>query len=141
MDLALNQFVFDRINFVNIIREHQALGAHTDIIVFQSTEVKTYRWTHPGARPMGNRNSNQCSKCHRLKTLSPKRNNDDRFSIVLKCSACNWEKMFEVPNGFKWCQGESPSKGADRGAWMVMAEPNTADSDSRATEHDNMDIA
>jgi hypothetical protein len=139
MDLALNQFIFNRINFVNIIREHQALGAHTDIIVFQSTMIKTYRWTHPGARPMGNRNSNQCSSCHRLKTLSPKRNNDDQFSIALKCSECNWEKKFKVAEGFRWCQGESPSKGGDRGAWLVFAESNSGVSDSGDREGENMD--
>ena len=83
MDLALNQFIFNCINFVHLIREHQALGAHTDIIVFQATTVKTYRWSHPGACPMGNRSSNQCTKCHRLKTLSPKRENEDQFKIVL----------------------------------------------------------
>ena len=135
MDLALNQFIFDRINFIHVIREHQALGAHTDIIVFQPTDVKTYRWAHPGARPMGNRSSNQCSGCHRLKTLSPKKNNDNRFLTVLQCSACNWEKKFEVPEGFRWCQGESPTR--DRGAWMVFTEPNQGDSEAMA---DNMDI-
>ena len=60
MDLALNQFVLDRINFVHAICEQQALGAHTDVIVFQPGSVKTYRWAHPGARPMGNSTSNQC---------------------------------------------------------------------------------
>lgn len=137
MDLALNQFIFDRINFVNVIREHQALGAHTDIIVFQPAEVKTYRWTHPGAHPMGNRISNQCPSCHCLKTLSPNKNNEDRFSIVLNCTKCDWEKNFEVPEGFKWCQGESPTKGGDRGAWMVFTEPNKEVSDSKV---DKMDI-
>jgi len=139
MDLALNQFVFDRINFVNIIREHQALGAHTDVVVFEPTKVKTYKWTHPGACPMGNKTSNQCSKCHRLKTLSPKRDNEDRFSIVLKCSECHWEKSFKVPEGFKWCQGESPSKGGDRGAWMVFTETNSEVS-SKSDEDVKMDL-
>ena len=55
MDLALNQLIFDCINFVHLICEHQALGAHTDIIVFQATTIKNYRWSHSGACPKGNR--------------------------------------------------------------------------------------
>ena len=106
MDLALNQFVLDRINFVHAICEQQALGAHTDVIVFQPGSVKTYRWAHPGARPMGNSTSNQCPKCHRLKTLSPKKSNESKSSSTLKYSACGWEQAYNIPNGFEWCQGE-----------------------------------
>jgi len=150
MDLALNQFVLDRINFVHIVREHQALGAHTDIIVFRPEAIKTYRWTHPGACPMGNSTSNQCSHCHWLKTLSPKKDNQDRFSLVLKCSACDWERIFKVPDGFQWCQGESPTKGGDRGAWMVFTElipvkapvkDGGSTNASGSIESDNMDIS
>ena len=147
MDLALNQFIFNCINFVHLIHEHQALGAHTDIIVFQATTVKTYRWSHPGAHSMGNRSPIQCTKCHCLKTLSPKRENENQFKIVLRCSKCKWENTFEVPEGFRWCQGESLTKGVDsRGAWMVLTEPNPGDSDSKASKSgdgDNimMDIA
>jgi len=151
MDLALNQFVLDRINFINVIREHQALGAHTDIIVFQFDGISTYRWTHPGARPMGNSTSNQCPGCHRLKTPSPKKDNDNRFSSVLRCSACGLEQTFNVPDGFKWCHGESPVKGGERGAWMVLTKHNPVEkSDSkkdkestkagRSDEDNKMDI-
>jgi len=99
---------------------------------------------------MGNSTSNQCSHCHRLKTLSPKKNNQDQFSLVLKCSACDWEKIFKVPNGFQWCQGESPTRGGDRGAWMVFIEPSSVKAPetsggstnvSGSGEGDNMDIS
>ena len=52
MSLALNHFIFNCINMVNIIHKHQALGAHTDIIIFKL--IITYKWTPPGACPMEN---------------------------------------------------------------------------------------
>ena len=74
---------------------------------------------------MGNSTSSQCPKCHRLKTLSPKKSNESKSSSTLKCSAYGWEQAYNIPNGFEWCQGESPTKGGERGAWMVSIIPNT----------------
>jgi hypothetical protein len=127
MELALNQYVFDRINLFLVIRGQQVLGAHTDIILFQPEVVKIFRWTHPGARPMGNHTSGsiQCPDCHRLRTTSPKFTTDPN-SIILKCSKCPWEETYTVPVGFKWCQGEAATKGGERGAWLVKIENDTS---------------
>lgn len=131
MSLALNHFIFDRINMVNIIREHQALGAHTDIIIFEPKVITTYKWTHPGARPMGNDtpHSIQCPGCHRLKTPSPKITPDPNV-IRLKCKKCPWENTYSVPAGFEWCKGESSNNGGDRGAWLFKTEKIDLNSNS-----------
>jgi len=43
------------------------------------------------------------------------------------CSECGQEKIFKVPDGFTWCQGESPTKAGERGAWLVFTEDNPAE--------------
>lgn len=138
MDLALNQFVFDRINLFLVLRGQQILGAHTDIILFQPEVVKTFRWTHPGARPMGNDTSSsiQCPVCHRLRTTSPKFTRDPN-SIILKCLKCPWEETYTVPVGFQWCNGEAANKGGERGAWLVKIEQDSVDMSQAG---DNMEI-
>lgn len=145
MELAQNQFVFDRINLFLVIRGQQVLGAHTDIILFQPEVVKTFRWTHPGARPVGNDtpSSIQCPKCHRLRTTSPKFSEDPN-SITLKCSNCSWNEIFTIPVGFSWCQGEALTKGGERGAWLVKTEKNgdlTLGSGVVDTTGDNMEVS
>jgi hypothetical protein len=51
---------------------------------------------------------------------------------------CKWEKTFNIPVGFSWCQGESPMKGEERGSWMVSTDDDSAkDKDSG----DNADIS
>jgi len=129
MDLALNHFIFDCINFALILRDQQVLGAHTDVIVFQPGVIKTFRWAHPGARPMGNSISNQCPGCHRLKTLTPIHIGDPS-SNVLTCSGCKWNETYKIPNGFVWCHGASACKGEDRGAWLVENDLDGGDMDT-----------
>ena len=126
MELAQNQFVFDRINLFLVLRGQQVLGAHSDIISFEPEVVKTFRWTHPGARPVGNDTSSsvQCPECYRLRTISPKFSSEDLNSVTHKCSKCPWKKTFTVPVGFSWCQGEASAKGGERGAWLVKIEKN-----------------
>ena len=145
MELAQNQFVFDRINLFHVIRGQQVLGAHTDIILFQPEVVKTFRWTHPGARPVGNDtpSSIQCPECHRLRSTSPKFS-DEPDSITLKCSKCSWKELFTVPVGFSWCPGEALTKGGERGAWLVKTEKNddlTLGSGVVDTTGDNMEVS
>ncbi|KAF8874813.1 hypothetical protein CPB84DRAFT_1667114, partial [Gymnopilus junonius] len=53
MDLALNYFVYGWKGLSQFLQEHQALGAHIDIIEFQAQRIFTYTWTHPGAWAMG----------------------------------------------------------------------------------------
>ena len=142
MSFALNYFIFDRINMVLILREHQVLGAHTDVIVFEPTVIMTFKWTNPGARPMGNDTpcSIQCPQCHRLKTPSPKVTVDPNV-ICLKCSKCPWEDKYSVPTGFKWCKGESSSNGGERGAWLFKAEKFDLKSGQNNNSGNNMEVS
>lgn len=124
MDLALNQFVFDRMGITNTLRDHQALGAHTDIILFRPGIIQTFRWTHPGARPMGHDTSSslQCPKCSRLNTISPKFLEMDSTRLRCSSSDCRWEETYCRPTHFNWCQNESPRNKEERGAWLYSEE-------------------
>ena len=126
MDLALHTFVFDRMALINILQEQQSLGAHTDVVEFREKATTTYRWTHPGARPMGNDApaSVQCPQCGHLKTVSPK--STGQIASTLKCSKCPWSEIYGLPEGFKWCQGETPTNGLERGAWAAQVERNVS---------------
>jgi hypothetical protein len=122
MDWALNHFVFDRQKLEGFLREHQSLGAHTDIIQFQSGTTTTFRWTHPGARPFGNNINKQCPGCGRLKTRSP--NLDPTGSkIRLVCSVCRYYgDTYVFPAGWVWAHS-APVKGdGGQGAWLVQIE-------------------
>ena len=123
MSFSLNHFIFDHINMVSILCEQQVLGAHTDLVQFEPTIITTFKWTHPGAHPMGNNtpSSIQCPHCHCLRTPSPKATGNPNL-IHLKCSKCPWEDQFSVPAGFEWCKGESSSNGGERGAWLFKTE-------------------
>ena len=88
MTFALNHFIYDHINMALILCDQQILGAHTDVILFEPTVITTFKWTHPGACPMGNDTPCliQCPNCHRLKTTSPKQTTDLNV-IHLKCES------------------------------------------------------
>ncbi len=69
---------------------------------------------------MGFGTNPQCVVCHRLKTKTAKPN-EDHSEIVHRCSACKSEMVFKFPSGWKWVHGP-PSKGDERGAWLVFEE-------------------
>jgi hypothetical protein len=125
MDWALSHFVFDRPKVEYLLREHQALGAHTDIVQFKSGDTKKFRWTHPGARPLGYGINPQCQSCKQLKTKVPKPNTD-HSQIVIRCSHCKSETFFALPPNWNWVNGP-PSKGDERGAWLVQTELDLMD--------------
>ena len=122
MDWGLNHFLFDRSKIEQFLLEHQAIGAHTDIVQFQQGVTKTFRWTHVGARPLGFGTNPQCGTCKRLKTKNAKPN-EDHSEIIHRCSVCKSQLVFTFPHGWKWVQGP-PSKGDERGAWLVFEESN-----------------
>ena len=117
MDWALSHFVFDRLKIEHLLHEHQALGAHTDIVQFESGDMKRFRWTHPGAWPLGYGINPQCGSCKRLKTKAPKPGADS--TIVIRCSHCKSETLFTFPPKWKWVKGPPP-KDDERGAWLVQ---------------------
>ena len=122
MDLAVNHFIFERGKLDGFLRDHQSLGAHTDIVQFQSGITTTFRWSHPGARPFGNDINKQCPGCKRLKTRSP---NIDAsgLRIRLLCSVCKYSgDPYVFPAGWGWVHS-APVKGdAGQGAWLVRIE-------------------
>jgi hypothetical protein len=120
MDIALTNFIYDRLGLDSILRQHQELGAHTNVIEFQRGKVSTFRWTHPGARPMGEDIAGQCCECNRLKTTSPKVS-QDKNTIIIKCTFCKFEKAFNFPPDWTWVSGP-PLKGDERGAWLVRVD-------------------
>ena len=142
MSFTLNHFIYDRINMVLILREQQILGAHTDVILFEPKVITTFKWTHPGARPMGNDTpcSIQCPDCHRLKTPSPEATTD-RNVIRLKCAKCPWEDEYSIPTGFKWCKGQSSKDGADRGAWLFKTEKIDMTSGQNNNSGNDMEVS
>jgi hypothetical protein len=135
MDLASNYFILDQINLIHILREQQTLGAHTDVILFNPKTITTFRWTHPGARPMGNYtpDSIQCPACLLLKSTSP--TSIGKISSILKCKECGWNGTYKLPEGFNWCQGEDPTNGLERGAWISTVEAIVA-----KTSDDKMEV-
>ena len=142
MTFTLNHFVYDRINMALILRDQQILGAHTDVILFEPTVITTFKWTHPGARPMGNDTpcSIQCPNCHRLKTISPKQTTDLNV-IRLKCKKCSWEDNYSIATGFKWCKGQSSKDGSDRGAWLFKTEEFDLKSGQDSNSGNNMEVS
>lgn len=120
MDLELQHFIYDRTNLVFILRGQQELGAHTDIIEFQSGKISTFRWTHHGSRPMGFGFVDQCSNCHHLGTLKPIVIQDDA-EVALKCSNCKEKTVYKLTSGWKWVN-KPPLKGDERGAWIVRVD-------------------
>jgi len=142
MSFALNHFIHDRINMGHLLHEQQVLGAHTDVIVFEPMVITTFKWTHTGARPMGNDTpcSIQCPKCHHLKTPSPKATKDPNV-ICLKCSKCPWDDTYSIPTGFEWCQGQSSKDGGTQGAWLVTTEENDLKSTQNNSSGNNMEVS
>lgn len=120
MEFGLQHFIYNRSSLASILRDQQELGAHTDVIEFQPGQISTFRWTHPGARPMGSRFINQCSSCQRLKTRKPIDSKDKR-QITLKCTFCSDATKFTLPAEWDWVNG-IPVKEDERGAWIVRKE-------------------
>lgn len=125
MKWGLSHFVFDQRSIENLLLEHQNIGAHTDIVQFQSGKTHTFRWTHEGARPLGFGINPQCKECKRLKTKSSKHPQGqpkiDHSQICIRCSACQFEEVFTFPDGWKWVH-QAASKRDERGAWIVRTE-------------------
>lgn len=105
-----------------MLRDHQSLGAHTDIIQFKRGNVTIFRWTHPVTRPLGFRIHDQCTKCNRLKTMKPKPSSD-HSTILMRCTECKHEILYGLTPEPKWIWiHNSPNKGDERGAWIAFLE-------------------
>jgi hypothetical protein len=120
--LTLSHFIFDRPKLENILRDHQSLGAHTDVVQFKRGNVTTFRWTHPGARPMGFKINSQCPNCNRLKTREPKPSLN-HSTAILQCLGCDFKQVYTLEALPKWLWVHGPPvKGDGRGAWVAFPE-------------------
>jgi transcription elongation factor Elf1 len=131
MNVALQHFIYNRTNLTHILQDEQELGAHTDIIEIQSKTISTFRWSHPGARPMGFGVSNQCPDCNHLKPFKPNIN-PSKTQVSLECTFCKNKVDYDFPNGWKWLNGP-PTKSDIRGSWLVHVDSKT--------DEEPMDIA
>lgn len=122
MEVALQHFIYDRYNLGSILRDHQELGAHTDVVEFLRNETITYRWTHHGSRPMGFELINQCTTCRRLKPWKITAV-EDNYRVELKCTTqnCGTKIAYTFPREWKWVSGP-PIKSDERGAWIVRTD-------------------
>lgn len=120
MDIGLHHFIYDRLNFKNILKDKQDLGAHTDIAIFQPGRITTFAWIHPGIRPMGFDISKQCPECQYLKTLHPTIS-QGHLTTTLKCENCKKIFVYTFPTGWKWAHGP-PVKGDQRGSWIISTD-------------------
>ncbi|KAF8800473.1 hypothetical protein BYT27DRAFT_7117398 [Phlegmacium glaucopus] len=119
MDLGLHHFIYNRTKLDNLLLDQQELGAHTNIVEFHPQNVSTFKWSHPGARPMGVGISKQCHRCGWLKTMNPTVSMDN-LKVVLKCSQCKFMNTYDFPTGWKWVHG--PAKRDEHGSWMVFVD-------------------
>lgn len=137
MDWAVSHFVYERLNIVTFLTDHQTLGAHTDIIQYQPEVTTTFRWTHPGSRPFGFTVSKQCpgKDCNRLKTRSRKAN-PAADVITLQCSQCKHETSFKLDPKWKWTDGKR-----DEGGWLFLKEKyESKESKRKASDASHMDV-
>jgi hypothetical protein len=72
-----------------------------------------------GARPLGFGLIPQCG-CKRLKTRTPKPT-ANHSEVTIRCSVCKSQATFTLPSGWEWVHSP-PSKGDERGAWLVCDE-------------------
>ncbi|KAF8800814.1 hypothetical protein BYT27DRAFT_7116607, partial [Phlegmacium glaucopus] len=119
MDLGLHHFIYNCTKLNNLLLDQQELGAHTNIVEFCPRNVSTFKWSHPGSRPMGVGISKQCHRCGWLKTMNPTVSMDN-LKVVLKCSQCKSMNTYNFPTGWKWVHG--PAKRDERGSWMVFVD-------------------
>ena len=130
-DYALHRFIYLKENVFSYIYQHQTLGAHTDIVLFNSglmTGEKKFRvepteatvlqllWSHDGRRPLGNNSPAQCPSCLALKPWTPKRENS---RIIHKCKNCGKTQTYNaIPDAME-IRPPGPKRGGDeRGGWL-----------------------
>ena len=135
MDLAATYLILDQINLIHVLWEQQTLGAHTDVLLFKPKAITTFQWTHPGAHPIGNYTSGsiQSPACLLLKSTTP--TSIGKISSILLCKECGWKGTYMLPEGFEWCQGETPTNGLEQGAWISTVEAFEA-----KTSDDKMEV-
>jgi hypothetical protein len=119
-DLAVKGFVYSRWSLEPILRDRQELGAHTGVLEFSAGRVRTFLWSHPIKRPLGQAAASQCPDCGRLKPWNVKIN-QDHSNIILQCSYCTKTSEYQLPANATW-PFKPPARNDERGAWLCITE-------------------
>lgn len=117
MNFTHNVFILAKTRVESVIHEQQVLGAHTNIIVFESQRATQFTWTHEGVRPFGHKVPLQCSSCKCLKPWKAELSRDGG-QIKHKCRGrnCKIIRTYNIPPEVKWIRSKENHN--ERGAWM-----------------------
>jgi hypothetical protein len=120
MEVALKCFIYNRWSLAPILRDRQELGAHTGVLEFAVGKVRTFLWSHPIKRPLGQPAPSQCPGCDRLKPWTAKPNSNHSI-IILDCSHCHHILTYQLPADATWSFKHADQKD-ERGAWLCQTE-------------------
>ena len=125
MNVTFNNFVYRRKQLHLALEDDQTLGSHTDIAVFTSNKITTFRWTHARVRPMGYHIAKQCPNedCRSFKVEIPRSLNNQKHAEIV-CSSCKNRQPFDFPTNWNWVRTPN-DKEPERGGWIQRIE-NTA---------------
>jgi hypothetical protein len=133
LDFALYRFIHLKEHISSFIHDHQTLGAHTNLIIFDSglkmqlgveagsPSVTRIFWSHDGRRPFGWTCPMQCSHCLALKPWTPTHSRDKGpQTITHKCKNCKKEVVYRPLSGATTF-ATGGNKGLDeRGTWWMQ---------------------
>ena len=122
-----NRFLYKRQNVDRSIRDDEQLGAHTDLLCFESmrkTEgrqagavMTRYVWSHPGLKPFGNLLPTQCLDCWGLQTWDVVKKTKDIILLRCKAKACAYTLDFRRPSALQFVSGKFVDDGR-HGQWL-----------------------
>lgn len=108
---------------INVVHDHQAIGAHTDVYIFYPNESACrLLWSHPGRCPFGKLSPLQCPKCLCLKSWGkPERvkKGNEVVQFNLCCRHCKERLEFHKEPGMMMIRETRVSK-SERGNWYLQ---------------------
>jgi hypothetical protein len=123
--LTNNRFLYGKHDIGLSLRDDEVLGAHSDILCFESrkdhssvtTTTGRYIWSHPGLKPFGNPLPMQCPDCKGLRTWEVLKKTAD--NIYLKCRGikCPQRLEFSRAPALKFVLGRYVDDGR-HGQWL-----------------------
>lgn len=127
LDYAINRFIHLKENVSSYIYDHQALGAHTDLLILDSRADSTPEspevtatllfWSHNGQRPMGRPCPQQCPSCFALKPWTPK-SKPDKVEHV--CKNCGHNVLYVPKPDATQVSSPGPTAAiSERGTWWT----------------------
>jgi hypothetical protein len=128
LEYSLARFIHLKEKIHGYIYNHQVLGAHTSLVIFDSrsetdgetnTTATHLFWAHVGRRPFGHAAPLQCADCLSLKPWKPALK--DAETITHTCRNCGKVKTYKPISDATQVKSPGPkSQGEDeRGTWWV----------------------